>query len=118
MERNRHLTNLANYKLPTLLLIAPAYLAMELGTLLFAARSGWAKEKTRALAHLFKPSTWKWIILRRILIAKIRTKTDKEMLSNMVGVILNQEINNKILARIVNPILSRYFHLIKKIIFW
>jgi GT2 family glycosyltransferase len=118
MERNRHLTNLANYKLPTLLLLVPAYLAMELGTLIFAARSGWAKNKTRALAHLFRPSTWKWIILRRLLISKIRTKTDKEMLSNMVGVILNQEIDNKILARIVNPVLARYFHIIKKIIFW
>ena len=34
MERNRHLTNLINYKIPTLLLIAPAALVMELDVVL------------------------------------------------------------------------------------
>jgi GT2 family glycosyltransferase len=118
MERNRHLTNLANYKVATLFLIAPAYLIMEIGTFLFALRSGWAKEKTRALAHLFKPSTWKWIILRRLLISKIRTRSDKEMFSKMAGAILNQEIDNKLLARVINPIFTYYFRALKKIIFW
>ncbi len=36
------------YRFPTLLLIAPAFLVMELGLWAFALKSGWWKEKARA----------------------------------------------------------------------
>lgn len=115
MERNRHLTNFACYSLKTLLLISPAYVIMELGTIFFALRSGWAKEKMRSLAHLCKPSTWKWIFARRKLIAGLRVKSDKELLEHMVGVIINQEIDQPLLTRIVNPMLQYYFCILRRI---
>ncbi len=118
MERNRHLTNLTNYRLPTLLLIAPAYVLMELGTFLFAARSGWAKQKMRAWAHLLKPSTWNRIRSRRRRIACLRVATDRNMLSHMAGVIANQEVENPLLTHVVNPLFNLYFHLLKGLVWW
>lgn len=118
MERNRHLTNLANYKWPTLLLLAPAALAMEAGTLLFAFRSGWWPEKICSWLYLCRPSVWLWIFRRRAMVGKFRFKTDRQMLDLMVGVIVNQEVDNSFLTRLVNPVLKIYFCLLKLAVFW
>ena len=118
MERNRHLTNLVCYRWRTILLLLPVSLVMELGTLLFALRSGWAKEKMRAWAHLLKPSTWKWITSRRRLIRMIRVATDQEMLARMVGVIVNQEIDRPLLTRLVNPFFDLAFRVLKFLVRW
>lgn len=118
MERNRHLTNLANYKWPTLLLLAPAALLMELGTLIFSFRSGWWKEKLRSYLYFLRPTTWVWIFRRRAAVRRFRVKGDREMLELMTGVIVNQEVENLILTKGVNPLLKIYFCLLKLVIFW
>ena len=71
MERNRHLTNLINYKVPTLLLIAPAALVMELDVVL-AVKSGWGEAKMKSWMHFFKPSTWVFIARRRSVVRGVR----------------------------------------------
>lgn len=118
MERNRHLTNLCNYRTRTLLVIAPAMIVMEFGTLLFAFRSGWWKEKLRSWAFFMQPSTWRYIRTRRALIRALRTRTDREMMEHMVGVITAQEVEHPIVTHIVNPVFSVYFGIVKRIIFW
>lgn len=118
MERNRHLTNLCNYRVRTLLVIAPAMLVMEFGTLLFAFRSGWWKEKLRSWAFFMQPSTWRYIRTRRALIRALRTRTDREMMEHMVGIITAQEVEHPIVTHIVNPVFSVYFGIVKRIIFW
>ena len=118
MERNLHLTNLMNYKWPTLLLITPASIVMELGTMVFAFKSGWWKEKLRSYFYFLQPATWRWILSRRAAMKKFRVKTDREMLDNMAGVIINQEIDNPIMNKIVNPMMNFYFVFLKKIIQW
>jgi GT2 family glycosyltransferase len=118
MERNRHLTNLVNYKWPTLFLMSPAALAMEFGTTLFSFRSGWWKEKWRSYFYFLRPATWVWIFCCRAEVRRFRVKRDREMLELMTGVIINQEVENLILAKIVNPILKIYFCLLKAVIFW
>lgn len=116
MERNRHLTNLCNYKIGTLALIAPPMIVMELGTLFFAFKSGWWKEKLRAWAFFLKRSTWKYIQERRRFVQSIRVKSDREMLTRMVGVITAQETENVIMNQLVNPVLAAYLQLLKKIV--
>ncbi|MEK9130808.1 MAG: glycosyltransferase family 2 protein [Patescibacteria group bacterium] len=118
MERNRHLTNLINYKIPTLLLIAPAALVMELGTLYFAVKSGWGEAKMKSWMHFFKPSTWVFIARRRSVVRGVRVATDRQMLQHMVGVIANQEVNNLLLTKLVNPLLQIYFWILKLIVRW
>lgn len=115
MERNRHLANLTNFQLKTLLLILPALLVMEVGTLLFAFKSGWAKEKVRAWGHFFKLSTWQFILRRRKDVAGFRVVSDKEILAFMCGVITNQEVNNPLLTKVVNPLMDLYLRGLQKI---
>ena len=118
MERNRHLTNLINYKIGTLLLIAPAAFVMELGTLWFARKSGWGMTKLKTWLYFLKPSTWIFILRRRALVKQIRVVADRSLLTHMVGVIENQEVENALLTRVVNPILSVYFFLLKLVVRW
>jgi GT2 family glycosyltransferase len=118
MERNRHLTNLACYRWRTLLCLAPLYLIMELGTLLFAMRSGWGKEKMRSWAHLFKLSTWQWIRHRRKRINGFRKISDRKLLNHVTGVILNQEVEQPFLTNVVNPVCQAYLDLLKKVVSW
>lgn len=118
MERNRHLTNLVNYKIPTLLLIAPATIVMELGTFIFALKSGWWKEKVRSWFHFAKPSTWRWIIARRKMIRGLRTRGDRQLLEKMTGIITAQEVENPIVTHLVNPIMNAYFIILKLVVRW
>lgn len=118
MERNRHLTNLVNYKIPTLLLILPATLVMECGTFIFALKSGWWKEKIRSWTHFAKPSTWKWITARRKMIRGLRVRTDRELLEHMTGIITAQEIENPLVTYCVNPVMNAYFMVLKLVVRW
>jgi len=118
LERNRHLTNLVNYKWPTLLLLAPAALAMEVGTLVFSFKSGWWKEKLRSYLYFFRPATWCWIFCRRAKVRKFRIKTDREMMNFMTGQIVNQEVDSPIMRCLINPVMSFYFEILKKIVRW
>ena len=52
MDRNRIISILLCYKILTLLLIAPAFIAMEAGHILFSLKSGWFRQKIRACAKL------------------------------------------------------------------
>lgn len=118
MERNRHVTNLVNYRLATLLLIALPMLVMELGTFGFAIKSGWWKEKIRVWLYFLQASTWVIIWKRRKSVQSFRVSSDRAMLEQMVGTIEAQEIENPIVTYLVNPILSVYFSLVKAIVRW
>ena len=91
---------------------------MELGTLFFAFQSGWWKEKLRSWGFFWKRSTWQYIIERRTFIQSLRRRSDREMLQDMVGVVVSQEVESKIMTRVVNPILSAYFSVLKVIVRW
>ena len=118
MERNRHLTNLVNYKWPTLLLLVPAAFVMEAGTLVFSFKSGWWKEKLRSYLYFFRPTTWCWIFCRRAKVRKFRIKTDREMMNFMTGQIINQEVDSPIMKFLVNPVMSFYFSVLKLVVRW
>lgn len=114
MERNRHLTNFTNYELRTLLFIAPAMIVMEVGTLIFAFRSGWWREKVRAWGHFVFPSTWRGIYDRRRDVQRFRTVSDQRIMQYMCGVITAQEVNDPIVTKGVNPVFSLYFRIVAR----
>lgn len=114
MERNRLYTLLKFYRLKTLILIFPAWLIMELGLTLFAiVRSFWP-DKLRGYAWLMK--NFQLVLKQRHGIQNMRPTGDKEFTRDFVAAIDYQEINNPLLQRIGNPIMERYWQLIKKII--
>jgi len=118
IERNRPLLLASNLHLRTLVLLLPALLVVEVGTLILSLRSGWGREKIRAWKFLLLPSTWKWLRSRRKIIRFIRCVPDREILTSMVGIIDAQEVNNPFLSKIVNPILNAYFVVLKKVVRW
>lgn len=118
MERNRHLTNLVNYHWGTLLMIFPAVVVMELGTLVFSIKSGWGKEKIRSWCYFFHYQTWKEIYQRRARVQALRCVKERDIVSAMCGVIVHQDVNNPLLTRVVNPVLHKYFCFLRRVIFW
>ncbi len=118
MERNRHLANLCNFRIGTLVMIAPAMMIMELGTLFFSFQSGWWREKIRSWIFFVQMSTWQYIFQRRRFVRSIRARSDRGMLQDMVGIVTAQETKSVLMTYLVNPLLSVYFRVLKYIMLW
>ncbi|MBI4281326.1 glycosyltransferase family 2 protein [Candidatus Uhrbacteria bacterium] len=118
MERNRFLVLLENYSFATLVLIFPALLFMEIGLFVKAIVSGWGMEKLRAYVYFFRWSTWRMIFAKRKEKQKSFRRPERELLARFTGVIAFQDIQNPVLTYIVNPILTLYLQIIKRIVWW
>ena len=118
MERNRLLVTLRCYKIATLILIFPAWLAMELGLWVFAFKSGWWKEKFRAYGYFLLPGTWIKIVRNRKMIRELRVISDREATSLFTGKILFQQMRPFLLTRIANPVFSLYWKIVHLLMIW
>lgn len=119
MERNRYLVMFQYYRLPTLLLLAPAILGMELGMIAFSIANGWFKDtKLKVLGYFFRLDTWRKIFAKRKEVAKFRAVNDGLIVRHFEGRVLFQEIENPILKYIANPIFDMYWRIARAIIFW
>jgi len=115
-ERNRLLTLLKFYKLPTLILIFPVWLFMELGVLGFSLITGWFHLKIKSyFACLIQiPKT----LLKRKKIQKTRKITDRDLSHYLEPYFNFAGFNNPLIKKIVNPILGTYWRILRKIIIW
>jgi hypothetical protein len=118
MERNRYLVMFIFYRLPTILLIFPALVLMDLGMLLYSIPGGWLKTKLAVYQYFLKPKSWKKIISERKRVRSLRKISDRRLVENFKGRILFQEIDNPVLKYIANPLFNLYWNIVKNIIFW
>ncbi len=120
MERNRYAVLLMFYKWPTLLLILPILIPLELGLWVFALKGGWVSERVKVLKYWIKPSTWKLWLGKRKQTQAMRQISDKTILASCVGSILFQEssMENPLVTRFANPIMEFYFKIVKFIVRW
>ncbi len=118
MERNRYLSILHYYRWPTLVLISPAILAMELGMILYSIPGKWFLVKMRSNLYFLNPFNWIKIFRKRGMVKKVRNRKDREVMISFQGRIMFQEIDNPVLKYLANPILDLYWNIIKKIIIW
>ena len=118
MERNRFLVILQNYKLATILLIAPACILMDLATLIYSFFSGWWLEKLRVYAYFLSFRNWAKIIKARRKVQRLRVMGDREVAKRFVGKIDFQDMQNPLLKYIANPLLNLYWQIVKKLIWW
>ena len=65
MERNRLIAAWKNYSLFSLIILFPAFLAMEIGMSFFAWRCGWLPEKRTAWFYFFQPRHWLYLLEAR-----------------------------------------------------
>jgi len=119
MERNRWLTMLWFYRWPTLILIFPAFLGMELGQWLYAMMRGWSGKKWKSVKFFFSLKNWREILTIRKRIQSLRKCSDRQVLYHRaVAIIDHQEINNPILKYLANPCFAAYWWLVKNLFLW
>lgn len=117
MDRNRIISILICYKIPTLLLIAPAFIMMEVGHILFSLKTGWFKEKLKVWEYFIKPRTWAYLYRARKRNQSLRKVNDRDIVNLISGRIWYQEIDDWKL-RLVNPFFELYWKICKFIIIW
>jgi len=118
MERNRFWVVFKTLRLPTLILLLPAWIAMELGLWFFAFVKGWWREKARACAYYFSFSILKTLLAERRKTQKLRVISDRKLVSTFASKILYQEIAHPLWEYFGNYLFAFYWFVVKHLIWW
>ncbi|MFH1099099.1 MAG: glycosyltransferase family 2 protein [Candidatus Uhrbacteria bacterium] len=118
MERNRLLVLLEFYRIPTLLLVAPALVFMEIGVFLGAIIGGYASAKLRGWLYFTRLDNWSRIFRDRRRIQSLRIISDRVLLHDVAATIDFQEVANPLLRYIANPSLRIYWLVARRILWW
>lgn len=121
MERNRYSILFVFFKLPTLLLLLPIFIPLEIGLFLFSLKNGWWREKLKTYQYWLQPAHWKLWHEKRKRVQKNRIITDKELLKDAVSGIFFQDasVENPLLTYIGNPVMKWYFKfIVRPLIHW
>lgn len=120
MERNRYGTMLMFFRWPTLILLAPMVLALELGLILFALKGGWWEERKKVYSYWSKWTNWQVWLKKRVHIQSIRKINDRDLFNLAVPGIYFQDAatDNPIVNYVGNPIMTVYFWLVVKGLIW
>ncbi len=118
MERNRFLVLLMCYQLPTLILIAPMLLALEIGMLSFAFLRGWGREKLRVYGYFLKPSSWRAFLPGWRRNRHLRKTTDRAITAGFSTRVLYQEVDSPALRYVANPLMTLYWRLCRLLLWW
>jgi len=114
-ERNRQLMLLKFYKLPTLILIFPFWLLMEIGSLFYSALLGALNLKIRGYFEIL--GLLPKFLRKRREIQKTRKIKDKELFKYLDGE-FKFALMRSPLFYLINPILGSSWKMIKNIVFW
>jgi GT2 family glycosyltransferase len=117
MDRNRILSILKCYRLPTLILILPAFLLMEFGLLVFSLKSGWFLKKLEVYGYFFSASNWLKLYKSRQAVQKLRKIKDRQIAQMISGKIMFQEFDG-VPLKIANFFFNLYWQIIKIVIVW
>ena len=120
MERNRFAVLLMYYKWPTLFLILPMIIALEINFWLFAIKSGWWRARARVYQYWLMPANWKLWLSKRRVIQKKRKISDRGLLKTMSSVVnfSDKAVESPILKFIGNPLMKGYFWLLRSVVWW
>jgi GT2 family glycosyltransferase len=118
MERNRYLVILTFYRIPTLILLLPAMIVMDIGMFFYSILNKWNRTLWKVYFYYLKPSSCIKIYKERKKVKKLRVVRDKDIIQNFSGKVEFQEIDNPVLKYIANPCLNLYWGIAKKIIWW
>lgn len=118
METYRYVVLAAYLRVPTMVLLAPLWLAIELGTGVMMAYAGNAGIKLSAYVMCCRPSTLAlaWRMRRRV--ARLRKISDRELTRLWTGRIAAQEMTNPFLERVVNPVIAALWRMLHMCIVW
>lgn len=120
MERNRYGVMLEFFKWPTLLVLLPIGLLMELALILFAWKGGWLEQRWEVYRYWLKKENWQLWLKKRRATQSRRTVTDRELTRLSVSEVLFQEkaVANPILKYLGNPFMTAYWWIVRLVMFW
>ena len=120
MERNRYGVMLMFFRWPTLVLLFPMMLVLELGLWLFAWRGGWLDKKVKVYKYWSEKDNWKLWLGKRKRIQEMRKVTDRFLFKYTVPNIMFQEkeMDSPLLKYVGNPIMKLYYCVVVKGLVW
>ena len=118
LERNRLWLLFTTFRVPTILVLFPAILAMEFGQFLFALRNGLVRRKLASYRSLISSRILQSIYRQRKCLQARRSISDRQLLRLMIGRINSPHLDSLLLKKVVNPVFSFYHAMLKRIIFW
>lgn len=118
MELYRWLVVLAYYRIPTLILLMPLLICIEIGSWAMALMGGWVKAKFWQYKEMLRWRTWTFLCSMRRRAQRLRTIPDREILRLVSGKIEAQEKSNVIVERFANPVINAWFEMIRLFIIW
>jgi GT2 family glycosyltransferase len=112
LERNRLVFCLSAYSARTLLLLAPVLLAAELGMVALSLRERWLRDKLAG---------WAWLLRHARLVGRRRRHTqglrrvsDAKLADHLTPVFSPGMLPVPMPLRAANPVVSRYWSIVKK----
>ena len=120
MERNRYGVMLMYFKWPTLLVLLPMALIMEVGLIFFSIISGWFAVRMNVYKYWLNLKHCQLWLAKRHYIQSIRKVTDRQILKSASDKVIfdEKDINNPLLKYVANPLMVVYWAVVKRIIFW
>ena len=112
LERNRLVFVLSSFSPKLLLLLAPVLASVEVGMLALALKEGWARDKVRGWAWLVRNAGW--LRRHRRETQKLRRVGDRELARFLSPEVAPAMIPVPAPVRAVNPLIARYWGLVKK----
>jgi GT2 family glycosyltransferase len=112
LERNRLVFVLSAYSGRLLLLIGPVLASTELAMLALALKDGWAREKLAGWAWCLRRAGW--LRRRRRRTQALRRVPDRDLAPLLTPVIDPAMIAVPGVVRVVNPLLERYWSLVRR----
>lgn len=116
MERNRYGVMLMFFRLPTLILLLPMALVLEVGLLLFAVKGGWFGERMKVYRYWLQVEHWKLWLGKRKKTQALRVVSDRYLLRYSVPGIYFQDksTENPLLVYVGNPLMKLYYWIVVK----
>ena len=119
MERNRFAVLLMYYKWPTLFLILPMMLALEIGLWFFAIKSGWGVNGwfiSTGSNHQAGNCGWP----NGAVIQKNRKIPDRDLLKTMAATVNFSEkaVESPVLKYMGNPVMRIYYLFLRAVVRW
>lgn len=120
MERNRYAILLLYYRIPTLLLLFPIFIAIEIGMWFFALKGGWFEEKVKVYKYWSYKKHWSIWWKKRIQIQRHRKISDRQLLHSATRGIHFQEaqMEHPIVLYVANPIMELYYWIVVRGFIW
>ncbi len=120
MERNRFAVMLLYYKIPTIILLLPILILLEVGLLFFAYKGGWFPKKIAVYKYWLNTNNLKTWLAKRKKIQKERLITDRDLLKYSVSGIhfQDEEVEKPALKYIANPVMRLYHLAVVKLLIW